>query len=152
MHQRSSLALLTLLAAASVLAAGCSSSSSSSTTAPASTSAAPVTTSAAPATTSATPATATAVTAADCKLLKSIGTSAIGVLTPLQTDPKAKAVALIKSYAGKLTADEAKLTSAKAKANLGAFITALEKSGSESQTAAQTALITAMGGLSDGCS
>jgi hypothetical protein len=148
MSQRSSLGALAVLAASAALVAGCSSSSSS-TTAPSSpaTSAAP-TTASAPATSAA----ATGVSAADCKIINPISSGVAAKLVPLQSEPKAKAEAGIKAYLAELSADEAKLTSADGKAALGAFITALEKSLTETTSQATTTLTSAIGALGSACS
>jgi putative protein kinase ArgK-like GTPase of G3E family len=57
----------------------------------------------------------------------------------------------LKAYIATLTADEAKLTSPGGKAALASFITALEKSMTETQAQAQTALLNAIGSLSGSC-
>jgi hypothetical protein len=91
------------------------------------------------------------VSAADCKIISPISAGVVKVLTPLQTEPTSKAEAGIKSYIATLTADEAKLTSAAGKAALGSFIASLEKSLTESQSAATGTLTTAIGNLSTAC-
>jgi len=123
MFQRSSLSTLAVLAVGGALIAGCSSSSSA----------------------------ATGVSAADCKIISPIGAGVVTVLTPLQTESRSKAEAGIKAYIAKLAADEAKLTSAAGKAALGSFITSLEKSLTESTSAATGTLTTAIGGISTAC-
>jgi hypothetical protein len=91
------------------------------------------------------------VSAADCKIISPISAGVVKVLTPLQTEPTSKAEAGIKSYIATLSADEAKLTSAAGKAALGSFIASLEKSLTESQSAATGTLTTAIGNLSTAC-
>jgi hypothetical protein len=155
MSQLKSLTVLAL-AAAGLLAAGCSSSSSSSSSVPAATSPAASATAAAtsPASSPAASSPAAAVgkpSAADCKIIKPISASAIAKLTPLSSEPKAKATAGMQAYIATLTAAEAKLTSAGGKKAIGDFITSLEKSQTESTSAATTLMIAALGSLGKAC-
>ena len=147
MSQRSSLGALAVLAASAALVAGCSSSSSSTTAPSAPAYSAAPTTASAPATSA-----ATGVSAADCKIINPISSGVAAKLVPLQSEPKAKADAGIKAYLAELSADEAKLTSADGKAALGAFITALEKSLTETTSQATTTLTSAIGALGSACS
>ena len=151
MFQRSSLAVVAVLAVGGALIAGCSSSSSSSSSAPAS---APATSAAAstPASSPAASAAATAVSAADCKIISSISGSVISTLAPLQSEPTSKAAVTLKAYVVKLTADEAKLTSAGGKAALGSFIAAIQKASTETASQATAGLTTAIGNLGSACS
>jgi hypothetical protein len=166
MSQLKSLTVLAL-AAAGLLAAGCSSSSSSSSSLPAATSPAASATEAAtspsatspsatpPASSPAASSPAAAVgkpSAADCKIIKPISASAIAKLTPLSTESKAKATAGMQAYTTSLAAAEAKLTSAGGKKAIGDFITALEKSQTESTSKATTTVIAALGSLGKACS
>jgi hypothetical protein len=57
----------------------------------------------------------------------------------------------MKSYVGELMAAEGKLTSATAKADLASFVTALEKSATESQSQATTQILAALGKLGKAC-
>ena len=156
MSQLKSLTVLAL-AAAGLLAAGCSSSSSSSSSVPAATSPAASATAAATSPSATPPAAsspAAAVgqpSAADCKIIKPISASAIAKLTPLSSEPKAKATAGMQAYIATLTAAEAKLTSAGGKKAIGDFITSLEKSQTESTSAATTLMIAALGSLGKAC-
>ena len=166
MSQLKSLTVLALTAAG-LLAAGCSSSSSSSSSVPAATS--PAASSPATATSpSATPsvsspaasspaasspaAAAGKPSAADCKIIAPISASAVAKLTPLSTESKAKAAAGMKTYITSLAAAEARLTSAGGKKVIGDFITALEKSQTESTSKATTTMIAALGSLGKACS
>jgi hypothetical protein len=153
MSQRSSLCGLAVLAASAALVAGCSSSSSSSSSS-AATSAPAATTAAASPVASATTSSASAAgkpSAADCTIINPIAAGVAGKLTPLESEPKAKAEAGMKSYIGELTADEAKLTSAPGKAALGSFIKSFEASLTQSQAKATTTLTTAIGALGTVC-
>jgi hypothetical protein len=91
------------------------------------------------------------VSAADCKIISPISAGVIKVLTPLQTESTSKAEAGIKAYIATLSTDEAKLTSPAGKAALGSFISSLEKSLTESTSAATGTLTTAIGNLSTAC-
>jgi hypothetical protein len=153
MFQRSSLTVVAVLAVGGALVAGCSSSSSSS-SAPATATATAATTSAAasgPASSPAASAAATAVSAADCKIISSISGSVISTLAPLQSEPTSKAAVTLKAYVVKLTADEAKLTSAGGKAALGSFIAAIQKASTETASQATAGLTTAIGNLGSAC-
>jgi predicted component of type VI protein secretion system len=157
MSRRSSLTVLAVLAASGAFIAGCSSSGSSSSSTPAAASASA--TVSAPATSVSAPATsATAVassankpSAADCVTINKISSGVVSTLTPLQTEPTAKATAGLKAYLAKLTTDEASLTSPAGKAALGSFVAALGKSLTETQAQATTTLTTAIGNLSSAC-
>jgi hypothetical protein len=151
MFQRSSLSVLAVVAVGGALIAGCSSSPSSS-SAPAATSSAPAASTSAAASSPAASAAATGVSAADCKIISPISSSVITTLAPLESEPTATATAGIKAYIAKLTADEAKLTSAAGKAALGSFITALDKSLTEPESQATTSVTTAVGNLAAACS
>jgi ammonium transporter, Amt family len=157
MSQLKSLTVLAL-AAAGLLAIGCSSSSSSSssTTAASSPAASATTAATSPAASSpaaSSPAAAAAKpSAADCKVIKPIAASAVAKLTPLQTESKAKAAAGMRTYITSLAAAEAKLTSVGGKKVIGGFITALEKSGTESTSKATATVIAALGSLGSACS
>jgi len=152
MFQRSSLTVLAALAVGGALVTGCSSSSSSSSSAPASASAATTSAAAsAPASSPAASAAATGVSAADCKIINPISDGVISTLTPLQSEPTSKATVALKAYVAKLTADEAKLTSAGGKAALGSFISAMEKAMTESPSEAAGSLETAITNLGSAC-
>jgi hypothetical protein len=156
MSQLKSLTVLAL-AAAGLLAVGCSSSSSSSSSVPAATS--PVASAASATTSTAAPSPAVSTPAlvagppsvADCKIIKPISASAIGKLTPLSTEPKAKATAGMQAYIATLKAAEAKMTTTGGKKALGDFSTALEKSLTESTSKATTLMIGALGSLGKAC-
>jgi hypothetical protein len=160
MSQLKSLTVLAL-AAAGLLAAGCSSSSSSSSSVPAATSPAASATAAATSPSATPPASSPPASspaaaagkpsAADCKIIKPISASAIAKLTPLSSESKAKATAGMQAYIATLTAAEAKLTSAGGKQAIGDFITSLEKSQTESTSAATTLMIAALGSLGKAC-
>jgi hypothetical protein len=157
MSQLKSLTVLAL-AAAGLLAVGCSSSSSSSSssvpaaTSPAASAASATTTTAAPSPAASTPAlVAGPPSVADCKIIKPISASAIGKLTPLSTEPKAKATAGMQAYIVTLKAAEAKMTTTGGKKALGDFSTALEKSLTESTSKATTLMIAALGSLGKAC-
>jgi len=147
MFQRSSLSALAALAVGGALIAGCSSSSSS-TSAPAATSAAASAAASSPTASAA----ATGVSAADCKIISQISGSVISTLTPLQSESTSKAAAGISAYIVKLKADQAELTSAAGKAALGSFISSLQKSLTESTSAATGTVTTAIGTLGSACS
>ena len=151
MIQRSSLSALAVLAVGGALVAGCSSSSSSSTSAPASSSAAATTAAATSAAASSPAAATTGVSAADCKIISPISAGVISTLTPLQSESTSQAAAGIKAYAAKLTADEAKLTSAAGKAALASFIAALEKAQTESTSDATSTITPAIGNHAAAC-
>jgi hypothetical protein len=107
---------------------------------------------AAAAATSATPAAAAgALPAADCAILKPISASAISTLTPLATEPKAKAAAALKSYIAQLETTEGKLTSAQAKADLTPLITGLKDSETETQAQSTPVITAALGKLGSAC-
>jgi len=151
MYKRKASAIVVLLAGIGFLATGCSTSSSSTTSAASSAAATPASSPSA-ASASATPAAAAgALPAADCAILKPISGSAISTLTPLATDPKAKAAAALTSYIAQLETAAGKLTSAQAKADLAPLITGLKKS--ETQTQAQSApvITAALGKLATAC-
>jgi hypothetical protein len=156
MYQLKSLTVVAL-AAAGLLAVGCSSSSSSSSSVPAATSpaasaASGTTSTAAPSPAASTPAlVAGPPSVADCKIIKPISASAIGKLTPLSTEPKAKATAGMQAYIVTLKAAEAKMTTTGGKKALGDFSTALEKSLTESTSKATTLMIAALGSLGKAC-
>jgi hypothetical protein len=147
MYQRASLAAVAV-ASVGLLVAGCSSSSSSGSSA-----ASPSPTSGA-----STPAASSsaagggAVSAADCAIIGPIASSAVAKLTPLSTEPKAQAEATLKAYLAQVEAADAKLTSAGGKKVLGAYITALEKSTTESTAEATTQMTAALGALGSACS
>jgi hypothetical protein len=159
MSQLKSLTVLAL-AAAGLLAAGCSSSSSSSSSVPAATSpaasaASGTTSTAAPTlppspTASTPPVAAGPPSAADCKIIKPISASAISKLTPLSSEPKAKAIAGMNAYIATLTTAEATLTPGGKKV-IGDFITSLKKSQTESTSKATTVMIAALGSLGKAC-
>ena len=150
MYERKASAIAILIAGIGFLAAGCSSSNSSS--AASSPSAATTASSPAAAATSAAPtAAAGALPAADCAILKPISASAISKLTPLATEPKAKAAAALKSYIAQLETAEGKLTSAQAKADLTPLITGLEKSETETQAQSTPVITAALGKLAAAC-
>jgi hypothetical protein len=154
MSRRSSLTAVAVLAASGALVAGCSSSSSSSSSTPtaASTSAPAPATSASGTASSTGASSASSPSAADCVIISKISSGVVSTLTPLASEPTSKAAPVLKAYLAKLTADEAQLTSAGGKAALGSFITALEKSENESESAAEGALTTAIGNLASACS
>jgi subtilase-type serine protease len=164
MSQLKSLTALALTAAG-LLAAGCSSSSSSSSSVPAATSPA-ATTPAATSPSATLPASSPAASspavstpalvagppsAADCKIIKPISAAAIGNLTPVSSEPKAKAVATLTAYIATLKAAEAKLTTTGGKKAIDDFIAALQKSETESTSKATTLMIGALGTLGKAC-
>ena len=151
MSRRSSLSVLVMLAAGGALIAGCSSSSSSASSTPTSAAATSAAASASSTSTSTSAASSNAPSAADCKIISSISSGVITTLTPLQSEPTAQAAPALKAYIAKLTADEAKLTSAGGKAALSSFISALEKAQNESASSAASALETAIGNLGSAC-
>ena len=165
MSQLKSLTVLAL-AAAGLLAAGCSSSSSSSSSVPATTSPAATATAAATSPSATPPASSPAASspavstpalvagppsAADCKIIKPISAAAIGNLTPVSSEPKAKAVATLTAYIATLKAAEAKLTTTGGKKAIDDFITSLQKSETESTSKATTLMIAALGTLGKAC-
>jgi hypothetical protein len=159
MFQRKSLSVLTL-AAAGLLAAGCSSSSSSSSSVPVATSPPASATAASPSATPPAPSSPAVSTpaliagppsAADCKIIKPISAAAIGNLTPVSSEPKAKATATLTAYIATLTAAEAKLTTTGGKKAIADFITSLQKSETESTSQATTLMIGALGTLGKAC-
>jgi len=147
MFQRSSLSVVAVLAVGGALIAGCSSSSSSSSSAPASAAAAASTAASSPAASAA----ATGVSAADCTIINGISAGVIQVLTPLQSESTSKAAVTLKAYISTLTADEAKLTSPAGKAAVASFISALQKSLTETPAQATGPLTTAIGNLASAC-
>lgn len=153
MSQRTSLQGLALvLAAAGLAAAGCSSSGSSSAVSSASSavsSASSVISSAASAAASAVA--GASVSAADCKILKPIGSNALSELTPLQSDSASQAAASVKSYVTTLQAAQAKLTSAGGKQLMSGYITAVQKLPAESTAAATAAMTEQYGKLIAAC-
>jgi hypothetical protein len=153
MYGRMSPAVVALLAGMALLAAGCSSTSSPAPSA-ASGSAAPSTSSAGATPFESSPApagtpspSAGALTAADCKVIKPISSSVIGTLTPLQSEPKAKANAALKSYVAQLQTAESHVTSTAGKADLGALASALQKS-ETAGASATSQIVAAIGKLS----
>ena len=142
MSRRSSLSVLAVLAAGGALIAGCSSSSSSSSSTPtAATSAAGST----GASSSGTP------SMADCVIISKVSSNVLSTLSPLQNEPASKGEVALKAYIATLSADEAKLTSTRGKAALGAFVSALEKASTETASTAAGSLTTAIGNLADAC-
>jgi hypothetical protein len=85
--------------------------------------------------------TSSALPAADCAVIKPIAGEAIGTLTPLQTQPKAAAAASMTRYITRLKAAEGRLTSATGKADLSAFVLALQQAGSAGAAAQITSAI-----------
>jgi hypothetical protein len=83
--------------------------------------------------------------------MKPISASAISTLTPIASEPKAKALASINAYVAKLKTAESKLTSAAAKADLQTLITALQKSTTETQAQATPAMTAALGKVGSAC-
>ena len=160
MSQLKSLTVLAL-AATGLLAAGCSSSSSSSSSVPAATSPPASATSAATSPSATPPASSPAASspaaavgkpsAADCKIIKPISAAAIGNLTPVSSEPKAKAVATLTAYIATLKVAEAKLTTTGGKKAIDDFIAALQKSETESTSKATTLMIGALGTLGKAC-
>jgi hypothetical protein len=71
----------------------------------------------------------------------------IGTLTPLQSEPKAKANAALQSYVAQLQTAESHVTSAAAKADLSALASALQKS-ETAGAAATSQIVAAIGKLS----
>jgi predicted component of type VI protein secretion system len=153
MSRRSSLTVLAVLAASGALIAGCSSSSSSSSSTPTASATSAAASVSAPATSASSTAagSSTKPSAADCVTINKISSGVITTLTPLQTEPQAKAAVAIKAYLAKLTTEEATLTSPAGKAALGSFITALGKSLTETTSQATTTVTTAIGNLSSAC-
>jgi hypothetical protein len=157
MTRPSSLSMLALLAASGALIAGCGSSSSSSSTTPTASVSAPATSASAPATSASATASSTGASsaakpsAADCVTINKISAGVVSTLAPLQTESTSKAAVALKAYLAKLTADQATLTSPGGKAALGSFISALEKSMTETPAQATPALTTAIGNLSSAC-
>jgi hypothetical protein len=148
MSGRKSPAVVALLAGMGLLAAGCSSTSSPASSAGTTSAAAtPFESSPAPATTSSPSPSTGALTAADCQVIKPISSSVIGTLTPLQTEPKAKANAALAAYAAKLRTAEGHVTSSGAKADLEALASSLQKSETVG-AAAQSQIVAAIGKLS----
>jgi flagellin-like hook-associated protein FlgL len=139
---------LALLALAGSLAAGCSSSTatpSSAATVPSSPAAA--TSAAASAVTSAV-ASAAALPATDCAVIKPISAGAIATLVPIQSDSQTAAAAAMGKYLSQLDTALGQLTSAQAKTDLGAFISALSHA---SSTASQAQVTAALGKLGTDC-
>jgi len=153
MYERKASAIVILIAGIGFLAAGCSSSTSAASSPSASaTASSPSAAATSAAATYATPtAAAGALPAADCAILKPISASAIGKLTPIATDSKAKAAAALKSYIAELETAEGKLTTAKAKADLTPLITGLKKSETETQAQSTPVITAALGKLGSAC-
>jgi len=133
---------LALLALAGSFAAGCSSSTATPS------SSATVSSSSAAAMTSSAAASAAALPAADCAVIKPISTGAIATLVPIQSDSKTAAAAAMGKYLTQLNTALSQLTSAQAKTDLGAFISALSHA---SSTASQAQVTAALGKLSTDC-
>jgi len=153
MYERKASAIVIGIAGIGFLAAGCSSSTSAASSPSASaTASSPSAAATSAAATYATPtAAAGALPAADCAILKPISASAISKLTPLATEPKAKAAAALKSYIAELETAEGKLTSAQAKADLTPLITGLKKSETETQAQSTPVITAALGKLGSAC-
>jgi hypothetical protein len=92
-----------------------------------------------------------ALPAADCTILRPIAGSAITELTPLASEPKAKAAAALKSYLAHLETAESHLASMLGKADLKPLITAMQKSLTEPPGTAESAIIAALTKLSVAC-
>jgi hypothetical protein len=148
MSRRSSLSILAVLAASGALIAGCSSSSSSSSSTP---TAAPTSASASAPASSTAASSSTKPSAADCATISKISSGVVSTLLPLQSEPESKATVALEAYLAKLKTQEATLTSPGGKAALGSFVSALEKSMTETQAQATTTLTTAIGNLSSAC-
>lgn len=145
---------LTLFVAGGMCAAlaACSSSSSSSAPAASTTSASAAASTAAPASSAASSAPAAdAIPAADCTVIKQVSSSAITTLTPMQSESKTKAAADMATYLSQLAADEAKLTSAKGKSVLHAWIADVQKAATQSQADATTTILGGLGDLGSAC-
>jgi hypothetical protein len=137
MYQGKAWVAATLLAGVGFLAAGCGSNSNA-----ASPSASAVSRTTAP---------SGALPAADCTILRPIAGSAITKLTPLASEPKAKAAAALKSYLAQLETAESHLASALGKADLKPLITALQKSPTETPGTSGPAILAAITKLSTAC-
>ena len=135
---------LALLALAGSFAAGCSSSTAT----PSSAATVSSSSAAAAATSSSAAASAAALPAADCAIIKPISTGAIATLVPIQSDSKTAAAAAMGKYLTQLNTALSQLTSAQAKTDLGAFISALSHA---SSTASQAQVTAALGKLSTDC-
>jgi hypothetical protein len=146
MSGRKSPAVVALLAGMGLLAAGCSSTSSPASSA-GTTSAAATPFESSPAAATTPSPSAGALTAADCQVIKPISSSVIGTLTPLQTEPKAKANAALAAYVAQLRTAEGHVTSSGAKADLEALASSLQKSETVG-AAAQSQIVAAIGKLS----
>jgi hypothetical protein len=145
MSKRSSLSVLAVLAASGALITGCSSSSSVTTP---TTSASSSTSASAPASSTAS---ATAITSADCAIIAKVSSGAIATLLPLQSETPAKAEAAMKAYLSTLSTDESKLATTQGKATLGAFITAMGKTMTQSTSQSEATVSTAISSLASAC-
>jgi hypothetical protein len=137
MYQGKAWAAAALLAGTGFLAAGCGSNSNA-----ASPSASAVSRPTVP---------SGALPAADCTILRPIAGSAISKLTPLASEPQAKAAAALKSYLTQLESAESHLASGPGKAALKPLITALQKSSTETPGTAESAITAAITKLSIAC-
>lgn len=129
-RSRSMISGLALLALAGSLTAGCSSSSSPANSGTTSASAA----------TSAAASAADALPAADCAVIKPIAANAATSLAPVQTEPTATAAKTMTAYITQLSEALVHLTSAQAKADLGAFIADLKTASAATATKISTAI------------
>lgn len=146
MYNRKGSAIVAVLAAAGLLTVACDDSRSSMSSRTAS----PPTSSPAAAVTAPSPASSATLPAADCAVIRPIGTQAINTLGPLRGKPKAEAAAGMKRYLTQLRTAEGRLTSPQAKSDLNALISALQNAAKDPAAAAQL-VTSAIGKLSADC-
>jgi ABC-type transporter Mla MlaB component len=150
-HPRRALAVIAVGGFCAAIAACSSSSSSPAPAASSAVSAASSAVSAASSAVSAASSAASGVSAADCVIIKQVDSSAISTLLPMQSESKTKAAADLQTYLTQLAADEAKLTSAKGKSVLSAWIADVQKAATESTTDATTTITGGLGALGSAC-
>jgi hypothetical protein len=88
---------------------------------------------------------------ADCVIIRSIAGGVVASLIPLKSEPHKKANASLHAYIASLDTARSKLASAQAKAVLGAFIAALERTSTQSVPVATQYVSAAVGKLGAAC-
>ncbi|MCX4095910.1 hypothetical protein [Nocardia sp. alder85J] len=88
------------------------------------------------------------IPASDCTVLKQVGGSVVGTLTPLQSQPPDQAAAGMASYVANLRAKEGQLSSPEAQADLEGLASALENASGPQDA---SSIYTAIGRLNSAC-
>ncbi len=87
----------------------------------------------------------------DCAIIRPIADGVVAKLIPLKSEPSPKANASLHAYITSLSTAQSRLASAQARALLGAFITALERTRTQSVSVATQYVSAAVGRLGVAC-